>query len=499
MDAKEENIAEPFLTGQTERQTEPESKVKKKLVSMLNDLRKTHLIWVKIVFLLQSASLVTLYPYLSIHMRSLGFSVEDASVVNTAIPVADVVGPPLAGLIADKLGNFRIFAAVITFLNGASALALLAIPSTLVSFEMCCDSNNVCYTEETDIYCDSLSLLSVNLTTTPSSTIGDCETTYQCHVTPLKSSVDSPAFWQYFAIRIILDILKGASLVLFEGAVMAIIKQHGGDIGLQKLFSTFGGLIFGPIAGAMIDIQSFGYMSVILMFFGLRFAASLCLLNLKLDFKPPAKYIFKDLIPTLCKVTVIMNLFAFFSAGFMWGFLETFLFWFLEDLGASKLLMGLSTAVATLTGLPITIYSHFFIKKLKHERIVILSLSCFGLRMLGYSFIHHPALFLILEALKPISVTLLIISTFDYIKTSAPLTTYATVNALFGAAYFGIGRGAGGFASGYATAALGFRTTFQVFSSVSFGVAIIYAIVMFIDSCLAPEEGKTTVVVTEPE
>ena len=33
------------------------------------DMRKRHLLWVKVIFLFQSASLVSLYPYLTIHMR----------------------------------------------------------------------------------------------------------------------------------------------------------------------------------------------------------------------------------------------------------------------------------------------------------------------------------------------------------------------------------------------------------------------------------------------
>ena len=38
--------------------------MKRGLNFVWKDLRKTHLIWVKVVFFLQSASLVTLYPYL---------------------------------------------------------------------------------------------------------------------------------------------------------------------------------------------------------------------------------------------------------------------------------------------------------------------------------------------------------------------------------------------------------------------------------------------------
>ena len=43
------------------------------------DLSKPHLIWIKLIFFFQSASLVVLYPYLVIHMRSLGLSTEEVT------------------------------------------------------------------------------------------------------------------------------------------------------------------------------------------------------------------------------------------------------------------------------------------------------------------------------------------------------------------------------------------------------------------------------------
>merc|ERR1711936_232055 len=79
------------------------------------DLTKSHLIWIKLIFFFQSASLVVLYPYLVIHMRSLGLSTEEVAVVNGVIPAADMIGPPLAGFLADKIGNFRVFMSGLTF------------------------------------------------------------------------------------------------------------------------------------------------------------------------------------------------------------------------------------------------------------------------------------------------------------------------------------------------------------------------------------------------
>ena len=186
----------------------------------------------------------------TIHLKSLGFTIEDASLVNSVIPGADVFGPPLAGFLADKLGNFRLFMAILTFLNGAASLLLLSIPNVLSESGL---NNN--WMRET--------------------------------------------FWAYLASRVLLDILRASSLMLFESAVVSIIKQHGGDYGLQKLFGTFGAVIFGPLSGILIDMASKSeqkaYTNVILLYFGLRLVTALCILKLSLDFKVKQILIYVDL------------------------------------------------------------------------------------------------------------------------------------------------------------------------------------------------------------
>ena len=77
---------------------------------------------------------------------------------------------------------------------------------------------------------------------------------------------------------------------------------------------------------------------------------------------------------------IFMFLIIFFMCGSIWGFLESYLFWFLEDLGSTKLTMGISLAVGTIAGIPLTIASGAIIKKLgsviqNHYFIAKLSLS----------------------------------------------------------------------------------------------------------------------------
>ena len=44
----------------------------------------------------------------------------------------------------------------------------------------------------------------------------------------------SLTFWSYLAVRTGLGVLTAASLMMFEGAVMATIQEMGGDYGIQR-------------------------------------------------------------------------------------------------------------------------------------------------------------------------------------------------------------------------------------------------------------------------
>ena len=162
-------------------------------------------------------------------------------------------------------------------------------------------------------------------------------------------------------------------------------SSQGGDYGLQKLFGTSGTIIFGPLTGLIIDFvqekdpdvnitrntsekivgsSTDGYNLIIYLYFVLRLVTALCVLKLRLDFKPPAKKVFQNIRNVLFSFDVMTYLIVFLVAGTMWGFLESFLFWYMEDLGATKLLLGISLGAGTLTALPLTIFSHLLLKSL---------------------------------------------------------------------------------------------------------------------------------------
>lgn len=67
---------------------------------------------------------------MTIHMRQLGITVEETAVVYTVLPFIQVIGSPIAGFIADRLGNYKLVLCLTLITSIVSASGLMFIPSS---------------------------------------------------------------------------------------------------------------------------------------------------------------------------------------------------------------------------------------------------------------------------------------------------------------------------------------------------------------------------------
>lgn len=65
-------------------------------------------------------------------------------------------------------------------------------------------------------------------------------------------------FWTYLAIRVFIGIIGGTAYTMFEGAVIASLREYKADYGLQRVYASIGGMISSPLSGWMIDHFSEG-------------------------------------------------------------------------------------------------------------------------------------------------------------------------------------------------------------------------------------------------
>jgi MFS family permease len=63
-------------------------------------------------------------------------------------------------------------------------------------------------------------------------------------------------FWSYLSIRVFIGIIGGTAFAMFEGAVMAILREQKADYGLQRVYANMGGMISSPLSGMLIDYAS---------------------------------------------------------------------------------------------------------------------------------------------------------------------------------------------------------------------------------------------------
>lgn len=59
-------------------------------------------------------------------------------------------------------------------------------------------------------------------------------------------------------MRVFIGIIGGTAFAMFEGAVIAIVREQKADYGLQRVYGSIGGMISSPLSGLLIDYASRG-------------------------------------------------------------------------------------------------------------------------------------------------------------------------------------------------------------------------------------------------
>uniref|UniRef100_A0A182S683 Major facilitator superfamily associated domain-containing protein n=1 Tax=Anopheles maculatus TaxID=74869 RepID=A0A182S683_9DIPT len=163
---------------------------------------------------------------------------------------------------------------------------------------------------------------------------------------------DDKIFWIYFALRFLATTMLSAGVTIMDPIALTMIEKYGGDFGRERLFSSIGMAIFSPITGVLIDLFSkdLGYTDYSAAFYTydiLLIISSVTVFLMPLGEKLPADNVFKDLLNLLKLKHVIIFIWFLFLLGNFWGFIESFLFLYLKELGAPNYLLGklLGTAV----------------------------------------------------------------------------------------------------------------------------------------------------------
>ncbi|XP_032677728.1 major facilitator superfamily domain-containing protein 6 [Odontomachus brunneus] len=291
----------------------------------------------------------------------------------------------------------------------------------------------------------------------------------------------SLTFWLYLVIRVFIGIIGGTTFAMFEGAVIAILREHEADYGLQRIYGSIGGMISSPLSGLLIDYASRGksytdFRPAFYLYAALKLASGFLMLLINLEFKAPSTNVVRDVFTVLRNIETAALFLACFVLGTAWGYIESFLFWLIQDLGGSRSLMGITITVGGIAGIPLLALSGPIISKIGHANVLFIGFVFYAVRLCGYSLIYNPWHTLIFEALESVTSSLSFTAAVTYAAKLSTTSTDSSIQGLLGGVYYGVGKGSGSLIGGYLMKAFGTRPTYQIFAVITLVTGIIYFI-----------------------
>ena len=168
-------------------------------------------------------------------------------------------------------------------------------------------------------------------------------------------------------------------------------------------------------------------------------------------------------------------IFVVFFCGTSYGFIQTFLFWHLRELGGEQILFSSITLANYMAEVLFYTFSDKFLCSLGHFRVIYLGLLCYSLRFFYYSYCNTPWLFLPIEFIQGLTGAAVWSSFVSHVGATPGIAT--TLQGLVNGFYTGLGYATGGLMGGVMVHKLGTSTTFFVFGEMSLIVLFSYIIV----------------------
>lgn len=254
----------------------------------------------------------------------------------------------------------------------------------------------------------------------------------------------SVQFWSLFSLIVLSSISYSAIMFVMDAVCYEMLQEKKENYGYQRLWGSVGwglGALAGGSLNEVISLNSADtdyapgfYLLVLLIIVDLIPIYFLEVTDVKYS-----SNICKDVCFLLSQAKIAYNIIIVFFIGILSGFIWNYQFWFMEEIGASQVLLGLSQTFECIFEIPCFLASGWIIKKIGHSNSNNVTLLCFGLRYLSFAFMHNAWLTLPLGILHGPTFGLFYASMTMYAKEEAPPGTEASVQSLLHSCFEGLG------------------------------------------------------------
>lgn len=284
----------------------------------------------------------------------------------------------------------------------------------------------------------------------------------------ISRSIFSDIFRQNKGSHLRNNVWISLGTILGGGVLIMAIGYHRCDFGLKNsfylhfyIFAIFGAVSF--TVGAVLKEQE--HKSSPALSFG-RTLAYLC-----------------------CDVNMICFLAILLVLGMAESLMYNFMMWYLQDIGATIIVMGVLVVTSAFSEIPMLCISKYLIRCFGHQWVIFVSLFSYGGRFLYFSYCKNPWLIIPIELLHGLSYTTVHSACASYAASVSLHGTEKTLKAIFSTVYYGLGMGVGGIAVALLYQIYGPTVVFRCAA----GVCGVYALVFALLQCILvlPDGDRT--------
>lgn len=311
---------------------------------------------------------------------------------------------------------------------------------------------------------------------------------FKIHKTPEPVADSSKLFVGLLVITIIGVMFSSPTQCLADTATIQLLGKDTHEYGKQALWGSVGYGCTAFIVGASISGQkrmnpcskemNINYIPCFYVYMVYMF----CALCVATRFQYQASSGEGKCKPSLLASLKVLKqfdyaffLFVVFFCGTATGFIQTFLFWHLRELGGEQILFSLITITNSTAEVVSYMFSDRFLSNIGHFRVIYVGLICYSLRFFYYSYCSQPWLFLPIELIQGITTAAIWSSFVSYVGSQPGMAT--TLQGLVSGFYTGLGYATGGFVGGLMVHVFGSSTSFLVFGEMSLIVLFMFILV----------------------
>ena len=171
--------------------------------------------------------------------------------------------------------------------------------------------------------------------------------------------------------------------------------------------------------------------------------------------------------------------------GMVYASYHNFLFWRIQDLGGSELVMGFCVSLSAFGEIPMLIFSNLLVKRLGHSWMVSLCLLILAVRLLGYAFIPVAWAVAPVELTHGFTHTALWFAVLSHEDFNSAGSLDRSLRTVLSSLYFGIGFAVGSIFSGFIYYVYGSNELFWGLSAV---IGIWMILFSLVQRCLPKKE-----------